>query len=124
MSNVSDRPSFQRSQDPLDRDARELSKLGYDAVWNLGKYSRIASYLGLAWGVFIFIVLILPPNELAGKTLAALIAILLILYFARVRYRYHGPEWAQAYLQEMKFDRSNPIGSSEAQLLFLKNFFV
>src|SRR5881296_1660439 len=115
MSKVSNGPSFRSRDLTTDRDARELSKLGYDAVWNLGKYSRIASYLGLAWGVFIFIVLILPPNELAGKTLAALIAILLILYFARVRYRYHGPEWAQAYLQEVKFDRSNPIGSSEAQ---------
>src|SRR2546425_5881605 len=111
MSNVSDRPSFQRSQDPLDRDARELSKLGYDAVWNLGKYSRIASYLGLAWGVFIFIVLILPPNELAGKTLAALMLILCILYFARARHQYVGPAWAKAYLNNVKAGQAEASGT-------------
>jgi len=71
------------------------------AVWNLGKYSRLVGYTGLLWGLFIFIVLIMPPNALAGKSLAALIVVLLILYFARARHQYHGPEWAKSYLEKM-----------------------
>jgi|SRR5438034_2230560 len=44
MSNVSDRPSFQRSQDPLDRDARELSKPGYaqELFRTMGGFSNFA----------------------------------------------------------------------------------
>ena len=72
-----------------------------DAVWNLSRYSRPVGYLGLLWGCFIFVVLILPPNELAGKTLAALMVILLVLYFARARHRYDGPAWARSYLGEL-----------------------
>jgi amino acid transporter len=72
------------------------------AVWNLGKYSRLVGYTGLLWGLFIFIVLIMPPNVLAGKSLAALITVLLILYFVRARHQYHGPEWAKSYLESMK----------------------
>jgi hypothetical protein len=56
----------------------------------------------LLWGFFIFIVLIMPPNVLAGKSLAALIAVLLIIYFVRARHQYHGPEWAKSYLEAMK----------------------
>jgi len=73
-----------------------------DAVWNLKRYSRPVAYLGLLWGFFIFAVLILPPNELTGKTLAALILILCVLYFARARHHYHGPEWARSYLEGIK----------------------
>ena len=73
-----------------------------DAVWNLSRYSRPVGYLGLLWGLFIFVVLILPPNELAGKTLAALVVILLVLYFGRARHRYEGPAWARSYLRGLR----------------------
>ena len=73
-----------------------------DAVWHLSKYSRLVGYVGLLWGLFIFVVLILPPNELAGKTLAALLLVLWLLYFARARYQYDGPAWAKAYLDRVK----------------------
>ncbi len=73
-----------------------------DAVWNLGSYSQLVARFGLAWGFFIFVVMILPPNELVGKTLLALAVILLFLYFARARSQYQGPEWARKYLESVK----------------------
>jgi hypothetical protein len=85
------------------------------AVWNLGKYSRLVGYTGLLWGAFIFIVLVMPPNVLAGKSLAALSIILSILYFARARHQYHGPEWAKSYLEEMRSSRATEFSPKKTQ---------
>lgn len=76
-----------------------------DAVWRLGNYSRLVAYAGLLWGLFIFVVLVLPPNEQAGKTLAGLTGLLLTLYFLRARHQYHGPEWARLYLKSSSSDQ-------------------
>jgi hypothetical protein len=37
----------------------------------------------------------MPPNELAGKTLAGLLVGLGVLYVAVVRKRFKGPEWSR-----------------------------
>jgi amino acid transporter len=72
-----------------------------DAVWNLGRWSKLVALLSLAWGAFIFVIMILPPNEMAAKSLAALAVLLLVLYFARARSQYGGPEWARSYLEKI-----------------------
>jgi amino acid transporter len=72
-----------------------------DAVWNLGRWSKLVALLSLAWGAFIFVIMILPPNEMAAKSLAALAVLLLVLYFARARSQYSGPEWARSYLKKI-----------------------
>jgi amino acid transporter len=72
-----------------------------DAVWNLGRWSKLVALLSLAWGIFIFVIMILPPNAMAAKSLAALAVLLLILYFARARSQYAGPEWARTYLEKI-----------------------
>ena len=77
-----------------------------DALWSLGSYSRPVAVLGLIWGAFIFVVMVLPPNELAGKSLAGLILVMVALYFGRARGQYDGPEWAHRYLAK---SGSNPI---------------
>lgn len=73
-----------------------------DAVWNLGSYSKAVARLSLAWGVFIFVIMILPPNELTGKSLVGLAVILLFLYVSRASRKYQGPEWARQYLQSVQ----------------------
>ncbi len=62
--------------------------------WHLGKYSRIVRVTAVAWTVFISIIMMLPPNQLAGETLAAVVAALALLYLG-VRKSYRGPEWAR-----------------------------
>jgi hypothetical protein len=37
----------------------------------------------------------MPPNELAGKTLAAVLVMLTLIYVVEVRRKYSGPEWAR-----------------------------
>jgi amino acid transporter len=66
------------------------------AVWSLGRWGAAINVIAIAWALFICIILVMPPNELAGKTLAGLLAMLALLYFARARGKYQGPEWSRA----------------------------
>jgi len=38
---------------------------------------------------------VMPPNALAGKTLAGVVAALGLLYWVEVRHKFRGPEWAR-----------------------------
>ena len=59
-----------------------------------GLFRRAAESGGVVFAAFVCIVLVMPPNELAGKTLAGLLVGLGVLYFAAVRKRFKGPEWS------------------------------
>lgn len=63
--------------------------------WNLGRWSKPVAYIAIAYAVFISIVLVMPPNELAGKTLAGVLVALGLLYWFEVRHKFRGPEWAR-----------------------------
>jgi len=65
------------------------------AVWSLGLFGAPLNLGAIAFAAFICMVLIMPPNELAGKTLAGLLVGLGVLYFAVVRSRFRGPEWSR-----------------------------
>jgi len=43
----------------------------------------------------IALVLVMPPNQLAGQTLAGVLLALYVIYIAAVRSRFHGPAWAE-----------------------------
>jgi amino acid transporter len=64
------------------------------AVWNLGRLGPAINVIAIAFAVFISVVLIMPPNELAGETLAGLLIALGILYAFAARHRYKGPKWS------------------------------
>lgn len=66
-----------------------------NAVWNAGRWGIPLNVLAIGYTCLICVVLIMPPNELAGKTLAVAIASLAALYFLIVRRRFRGPEWAR-----------------------------
>jgi amino acid transporter len=59
--------------------------------WNLGRYSISINVLAIGWTVFMCIVLVLPPNELSGKTIAGASALLALWYWVSERNRYRGP---------------------------------
>jgi amino acid transporter len=65
------------------------------AVWSLGRWGGPLNVAAMLYAGFICGVLIMPPNELAGKTLAGLLAGLGVLYAAAVRGRFKGPEWSR-----------------------------
>lgn len=64
-----------------------------DAVWNLGRYSRYVHWISIGYTVVVCFVLVMPPNELAGRTLVALLCFLGVLYRVEARKKYKGPEW-------------------------------
>jgi len=64
------------------------------AVWNLGRFGPAVNAIAIAFAVFICFVLVMPPNQLAGETLAGLLIALGALYVAIARRRYKGPKWS------------------------------
>ena len=48
--------------------------------WRLGRFSPTVNLIAIFWTLFICVILMMPPNQLAGKTLAGFLAILLIWY--------------------------------------------
>jgi amino acid transporter len=65
-----------------------------EAIWSLGKRGAAINWIAVVYTAFICVVLVMPPNQLAGYTFAGLLAILVVLYLLRARYFYKGPEWA------------------------------
>jgi amino acid transporter len=65
------------------------------AVWNLGRFGAPLNVVAVLYAAFICVVLIMPPNELAGKTLAGLLVALGVLYATAVRRKFKGPEWSR-----------------------------
>ena len=64
------------------------------AVWSLGNYGPAVNMIAIAFAVFICIVLVMPPNQLAGETLAGLLIALAALYTFVARRRYKGSKWS------------------------------
>lgn len=64
-----------------------------NAVWTLGRYGRVFNWIAVVYTTFICIVLVQPPNDLAGKTLVALLCFLAVLYRVEARKKYKGPDW-------------------------------
>ena len=64
------------------------------AEWKLGKYGVLINWIAAIYTCFITIVLIMPPNELAAKTLGSLVAMLILIYSFDVKNKFAGPAWA------------------------------
>ena len=66
------------------------------AVWSLGKWGGAINVVAIAYAVIVSIILIMPPNLLAGKTLVGVLLALAVIYRLQVRKRFKGPEWVRA----------------------------
>ncbi|EXX87783.1 amino acid transporter [Paenibacillus darwinianus] len=62
--------------------------------WNLGKYSNFISVVALIWIVFISVVMVIPPNEMAGYALAGMMVLLIIMDQAYYKKHFPGPQAA------------------------------
>jgi len=65
------------------------------AVWSLGKWGPAVNLVAIAYGFAACVILIMPPNELAGKTLAGVLVALAAIYFGLVRRVFAGPGWVE-----------------------------
>jgi len=66
-----------------------------EAEWTLGRAGWWVNLLAIGYTVFICGVLVMPPNALAGKTLAGAVVGLALLWWGGVRGRFAGPSWAR-----------------------------
>ena len=62
--------------------------------WHLGNYSLVINVIAIAWVIFLSIVLSIPDNNRAGKTLIAVTLLLGLWYGLYERKRFAGPAWA------------------------------
>jgi len=74
---------------------RARKKWSSMAVWNLGKWGPVVNLVAIGYGSAACVILMMPPNELAGKTLAGVLLALTAVYFGVVRRVYTGPEWVE-----------------------------
>ena len=65
-----------------------------DALWNLGSWGRWINIIAMVYAIVICVMLVMPPNQLAGNTLAGVIVVLVLIYWGSVRRHFKGPEWA------------------------------
>jgi amino acid transporter len=77
------------------------SKWTESAVWSLGRAGAAVNAISVLYTAFIVVVLMMPPNALAGQTLAGFLVVLGVIYATEVRRKYRGPQWAHT---------SNPEG--------------
>jgi hypothetical protein len=70
------------------------------ARWTLGRWGPAVNLVAALYTLFICCVLIMPPNQLAAKTLAGVLGALGVIYVVEVRRKYRGPIWA------LELDRS------------------
>jgi amino acid transporter len=77
------------------RARRRGSEWAKAAVWSLGRYGSALNLTAMVYAAFICVVLVMPPNQLAGFTLAGLLAALGVLYVAIARRKFQGPAWSR-----------------------------
>lgn len=64
------------------------------AKWSLGRWGPTLNCIALVYILFICFVLMMPPNQLAAKTLAGVLAALILIYVFEVRGKFVTPAWA------------------------------
>jgi amino acid transporter len=62
--------------------------------WHLGKYSNFIGVVALLWIVFICVIMVIPPNEMAGYALGGMIVLLIIMDLAYYNKHFPGPQAA------------------------------
>lgn len=78
----------------LRAEARGVFQPKHYGPWNLGRWSRPINVVSLLWIVFICIIMVIPPNQMALYALIGLLVILLIMDFAYYRNHFQGPQAA------------------------------
>jgi amino acid transporter len=70
--------------------------IGRRGPWNLGRYSNWINLFALVWTVFICTIMIMPPNQLAGISLAVVLVLLYALHRFTGPHEIRKPAWGTA----------------------------
>jgi amino acid transporter len=62
--------------------------------WHLGRFGSAINIVAMMWVAFITVILAIPDNMRAGKTIVGLTVALCAWYLLAERHRFHGPAWA------------------------------
>jgi amino acid transporter len=62
--------------------------------WHLGRWSTSVQLVAMAWTAFICVIMMMPPNDLAGRSIAGVALALGAYYALHARRSYRGPAWA------------------------------
>jgi amino acid transporter len=60
--------------------------------WHTGALGPVLAWVAVGWTAFVLVVCALPPNGLAGLMLAAVVVVLVAVYFGFARARFAGPK--------------------------------
>ena len=72
----------------------------HQGPWHLGRYSSVINVIAIIWVAFISVILSLPENRRAGKTIVAVTILLAFWYALRERYRFKGPAFSALPITE------------------------
>jgi amino acid transporter len=62
--------------------------------WHLGRFGSTINVVAMMWVAFITVILAIPDNMRAGKTIVGLTIALGVWYLLVERHRFQGPAWA------------------------------
>lgn len=62
--------------------------------WHLGRWSKWINTISLLWIVFICIIMVIPPNQMALYAVVVLLILLLVMYFGYYRRHFEEPQAA------------------------------
>lgn len=65
------------------------------SVWSLGRWGAVTNIAAIAYAALVSIILVMPPNQLAGQTFAGVILALSLIYKFHVRRSFRIPRWAE-----------------------------
>jgi amino acid transporter len=63
--------------------------------WNLGRWKNAVNVIAIGWTVFICVILVMPPNQVAGETLLGAVVLLVAWYFISERKKVHAASAAR-----------------------------
>jgi amino acid transporter len=61
--------------------------------WHLGRFGSAINLVAMSWVAFITVILAIPDDMRAGKTIAGLTVALSVWYLLAERHRFRGPAW-------------------------------
>jgi len=72
--------------------------------WHLGRWSNSINLVAMAWTVFICVIMVMPPNQRAGYTVAAVMLVLYLIHRVSGKHERRKPIWKLAPPDEASGD--------------------